>query len=200
MATSSLEQLRLEQESRLEAIIDLERIASKYPDLIHEAAKLLSGDSKESSPIGLPSATAAVLGWLRRNGSGSSSQIADDLEGKFATTSDNPKAIVYSTLASLERQNKIAGRREPDSSARVYAIVDKTTPLRSRNQRQIVESYLAEHGPSHRQDIARHVPPNAIRNYLRKDFFDQLEDGRWVIRDEPDNDSFDQKTELDAES
>jgi phage gpG-like protein len=127
----------LEEESaRSQATKQLAQIAAAHPDLVIQVAdRLRKAEASRDQPSlelqyipskepAFSSPTAAVRDWLRKNGPGTSGEITRDLINRIETESDNPEAVIHSTIASLKRRSKLVVRVNKEGKF-VYSLPEE---------------------------------------------------------------------------
>lgn len=125
--TNYFDHLVEKQKARARAVENLQKIAKEYPDIFtevarcflkallpqEEAAEVLEIEEEKLSP------TEAVLGWLDEYHQGTPNKIVSDLIEKIETVSTKPRAILYSTLASLRARRVVKVIKNKDGN-KVY--------------------------------------------------------------------------------
>ena len=189
MNAKRVEDILQEQEDRLDAIKQLQEIWDKFPDLFREfASAIASGPTDKADQKEKPyTASAAVLHWLSENPDGGSAKdIVREMGDLIQTTSANIENVVGATIHGLKKRGRLQSDSRNGKTIYLLAKSPVTKHVRGATekvpQKQQIINFLKANGPSHRQDIVRAISGNAIRNYLRKEHFDKLDDGRWAIR------------------
>ncbi len=128
---TGLRTLLKQEQERLEAMQELQRIAQRYPGLFEAAAKAFlehRNAQRASSSSGevRSTPTKAIFDWLAEHKEGTPSQIVADLVACIETDAKKPANIIYSTLASLEKRGRLQVKKDAQGN-RVYLIAEMKT-------------------------------------------------------------------------
>ena len=136
--TKSQKALRLvvtEEEKRAQAAKQIKEIADEYPDLFEQCARqfLECIDDPNADPANNPAPvirllpgsdkmtpTEAIFKWLDQYKEGSPYELVRALSSRIDTEWERPTSIIYSTLGSLKKREKLILKRVPGSKNGVF--------------------------------------------------------------------------------